>query len=115
MRLPILSAATLAVLLILGAGIARATEARGRYEGVLGGARYLINVPPDWNGGLVMFAHGYEGEGSGIGTVRSSPLDAHLTKRGYAWAASGYRAWGYRPDWFLLDLLALPAHFIHRF
>jgi hypothetical protein len=82
---------------------------------VLGFAHYLINVPPDWNGGLVLFAHGYEGEGSGTGTVRSSPLDAHLTRRGYAWAASGYRAWGYRPDWFLLDLLALRANFINRF
>jgi hypothetical protein len=47
--------------------------------------------------------------------VRGSPLDVHLTKRGYAWAASGYRAWGYRPDWFLLDLLALRAQFINRF
>src|SRR5882724_8137058 len=78
-------------------------------------ATYTINVPPDWNGGLVMFAHGYEGEGSGNGTVRNSPLDAHLAERRYAWAASGYRAWGYRPDWFLLDLLTLRAHFINRF
>src|SRR5215470_5478715 len=62
-----------------------------------------------------MFAHGYEGEGSGIGAARSEPLDAHLTRRGYAWAASGYRAWGYRPDWFLLDLLELRAYFIKRF
>jgi hypothetical protein len=46
----------------------------GHYEGVLGGARYLINVPPDWNGGLIMFAHGYEGEGSGKGAVHSEPL-----------------------------------------
>jgi hypothetical protein len=75
----------------------------------------LINVPPDWNGGLIMFAHGYEGEGSGRGAVHSEPLADHLTERGYAWAASGYRAWGYRPDWFLLDLLALRAHFINRF
>ena len=94
---------------------ANAAEAPGRYEGVLEGAAYLIDVPPDWNGGLVMYAHGYEGEGAGRDTARSEPLDQHLTKRGYAWAASGYRAWGYRPDWFLLDLLALKAHFINRF
>jgi pimeloyl-ACP methyl ester carboxylesterase len=86
-----------------------------RYQGTLGESAYLIHVPPDWNGGLVIFAHGYEGEGSGKGTVRSEPLDDYLTKRGYAWAASGYRAWGYRPDWFLLDLLTLHAHFINRF
>ena len=34
----------------------------------------MINVPADWNGRLVMFAHGYEGEGSGRGAVRSEPL-----------------------------------------
>src|SRR6516165_11243293 len=41
--------------------------------------------------------------------------DAYLTRRGYAWAASGYRASGYRPDWFMLDLLELRVHFINRF
>ena len=112
---PLLRIAAITLVLIFAAGRAPAAEAPGRYEGVLGGARYLINVPPEWNGGLVMFGHGYEGEGAGTGTVRSPPLDAHLTKRGYAWAASGYRAWGYRPDWFLLDLLALKAHFVNRF
>ncbi|HKM74511.1 MAG TPA: DUF6351 family protein [Stellaceae bacterium] len=104
-----------ALILALGLGIAHAAEAPARYQGVLGFAPYPINVPRDWNGGLVMFAHGYEGEGSGAGTVRSSPLDGYLTQHGYAWAASGYRAWGYRPDWFLLDLLTLRAHFINRF
>jgi pimeloyl-ACP methyl ester carboxylesterase len=104
-----------ALILALGFVIAHAAEAPARYQGVLGFAPYLINVPPDWNGGLVMFAHGYEGEGSGAGSLRSSPLEAHLTQHGYAWAASGYRAWGYRPDWFLLDLLTLRAHFINRF
>jgi hypothetical protein len=106
----------LAVLaLILGPRLAGAADPPGRYQGVFGSANYLISVPPDWNGGLVMFAHGYEGEGSGIGAARSGPLDAHLTRRGYAWAASGYRAWGYRPDWLLLDLLELRAYFINRF
>ena len=96
-------------------GAAGAAEPPGRYEGVHGGARYIIDVPPQWNGGLVMFAHGYEGEGEGVGTARDSPMAQHLVRRGYASAASGYRAWGYRPDWFLLDLLALKAHFINRF
>ena len=104
-----------ACLAIFVGGGASAAEASGRYEGALGGAAYLINVPPDWNGGLVLFAHGYQGEGSGRGMVHDEPLAAHLTERGYAWAASGYRAWGYRPDWFLFDLLTLRAHFINRF
>jgi pimeloyl-ACP methyl ester carboxylesterase len=110
-----LSFAIAGLVLLSSAKPGSAASAPGRYDGVLGSANYMINVPPDWNGGLVMFAHGYEGEGSGRGTVRSSPLDAHLKERGYAWAASGYRAWGYRPDWFLFDVLTLRAHFINRF
>jgi hypothetical protein len=103
------------VVLLLAATTVEAADPPGHYQGVLGGAPYVINVPPEWNGGLAIFAHGYQGEGSGAGTVRNEPLDTHLAKRGYAWAASGYRAWGYRPDWFLLDLLALRTHFINRF
>jgi len=103
------------VILALGTTIAHATEAPGRYQGALEGADYVINVPPEWNGGLVMFAHGYEGEGPYSGMVQGEPLDTHLTERGYAWAASGYRSKGYRPDWFLLDMVALRAHFIERF
>ena len=100
---------------LLATTAARAGEPPGHYPGTLGSAPYLIDVPPDWNGGLVVFAHGYQGEGSGPGTVLREPMAAELARRGYAWAASGYRAWGYRPDWFLLDLLALRAHFINRF
>ena len=44
---------------LLGAELAGAASGPGRYDGVLGSANYTINVPPDWNGGLVMFAHGY--------------------------------------------------------
>ena len=108
-------AAFMALALALTLPPADAADPPGRYQGALGGTPYLISVPPDWNGGLVIFAHGYQGEGSGTGIVRNSPLDQHLTRRGYAWAASAYRAWGYRPDWFLLDLLTLRAHFINRF
>jgi hypothetical protein len=75
--------------LLLLAQAAFAADPPGRYQDVLGESAYLISVPPDWNGGLVIFAHGYEGEGSGKGGVHQDPLDDHLTARGYAWAASG--------------------------
>jgi hypothetical protein len=61
------------------------------------------------DGGLDMFAHGYEGEGPGIGTVRASSLDFYLRKHGYAWVASGYRSRGYRPEWFLAEFCASRA------
>jgi pimeloyl-ACP methyl ester carboxylesterase len=105
----------LVTLIMLGSTIARSAEPPGEYQGVLDDAQYLIAVPPEWNGGLVMFAHGYQAEGSGSGLASREPLDHYLTNHGYAWASSGYRSKGYRPDLFLLDLLALRAQFIERF
>jgi hypothetical protein len=65
---------------------------RGTYEG----GRYLIEVPAGWNGGLVLFAHGYDG-----GTF-DSPLTSHLLDRGYALAASSFRTEAYRVDLFVV-------------
>jgi len=108
----------LAALLILGAVVAyppdgtRAEVTIG--QGVLEGADFIIGMPARarWNGDLVMFAHGYDGEGPGRGTVRLPPLSGQLTKRGYAWAASGYRSKGDHPDRFMADTLALREYFI---
>lgn len=65
-------------------------------QGELGGAGYIIEVPPAWNGELVMWAHGCRGEGSVL-TVDppSFGMRRHLLERGYAWAASSYDANGY--------------------
>lgn len=37
---------------------------------------YRIEVPSAWDGELAVLAHGYEGEGSGPGSVRTSALNA---------------------------------------
>src|SRR5262249_13587371 len=87
-----------------------ATQAAGApsvREGEHEGASYVISVPEKWNGGLVMFAHAYQGAGPGRGSVPASTLASHLGANGYAWAASGFRSRGYRPDWFVEDTLAL--------
>jgi hypothetical protein len=110
-----------AALLILGAVVTypqdgtRAEASIGR--GVHEGADFIIGMPARarWNGDLVMFAHGYDGEGPGRGAVRLPPLSGQLTKRGYAWAASGYRSKGYHPDRFMADTLALRDLFIKQF
>jgi hypothetical protein len=99
--------ALLALALVAPALSPRAADAPTLREGVHEGADFLIGVPAKWNGGLVMFAHGYEGESPGRGSVRTEPASGYLTTRGYAWAASGYRSMGYRPDWFMADMLAL--------
>lgn len=60
-----------------------------RYAGVLGGAAYRIEVPANWNGKLVMYAHGYAGTGEALG-VSNPSIRRHLIQQGYAWAASSY-------------------------
>lgn len=60
------------------------------YWGVHAGAGYRIEVPDEWNGELVMWAHGYVGAGSVL-AVQNHPIRDHLIAQGYAWAASSYR------------------------
>jgi acetyl esterase/lipase len=52
-------------------------------------AAYRVEVPANWNGELVMYTHGYAGEGSTLGATDTS-IRRHLIQAGYAWAASGY-------------------------
>ena len=63
--------------------------ATSRWSGVLGGAAYRVEVPANWNGKLVMYAHGYAGEGSAL-TISNPSIRRHLIEQGYAWAASSY-------------------------
>lgn len=60
-----------------------------RWAGVLGGASYRVEVPPNWNGKLVMYAHGYAGTGAALG-VQNPSIRRYLIQNGYAWAASSY-------------------------
>ena len=107
-----------AALLALLAAVLPSTagaDASALRQGVLEGAEFQISMPDKWNGALVIYAHGYQGEGPAAGSVEQEPIEQHLTAGGYAWAASGYRAMGYRPDWFLADTLALRRRFIAEF
>jgi pimeloyl-ACP methyl ester carboxylesterase len=80
-------------------------------SGVLGGADYRIAVPENWQGGLVVYAHGIQ-YGPGAGAVTSPPLANHIIDRGHAWIASGYRARDYQPHLFIEDLIALRELFV---
>jgi len=80
-------------------------------SGVLGGANYLIEVPANWQGGLVVFAHGIQ-RGPGPGTVGPPPIGSHILSAGHAWIASGYRAREYQPHLFIEDLIALRELFL---
>lgn len=81
-------------------------------QGVHRGAGYIIETPPSWNGDLVMWAHGYRGEGTVL-TVDppSYGLRQHLLDRGYAWAASSYDANGYDVESGVRSTRALVSRF----
>jgi hypothetical protein len=65
-------------------------------QGVHEHAAYDIEVPPAWNGELVMWAHGFRGNGTVL-TVDPPAfgLRQKLLDEGYAWAASSYYDNGY--------------------
>jgi pimeloyl-ACP methyl ester carboxylesterase len=60
------------------------------------GAAYRIEVPPGWNGTLVMFAHGFRGTGNVV-WVDDPQLRQYFVDHGFAWAASSYALNGYDP------------------
>ncbi|WP_332877936.1 alpha/beta hydrolase family protein [Massilia sp. S19_KUP03_FR1] len=60
-----------------------------RWAGILKGAAYQVEVPKNWNGMLVMYAHGYAGTGEAL-TVAPPAIRRYLLSQGYAWAASSY-------------------------
>ncbi|WP_353175576.1 alpha/beta hydrolase [Salinisphaera sp. T5B8] len=68
-----------------------ATVDTDRWSGVMpNGAAYRVEVPQDnWNGMLIMYAHGYRGEGNEL-TVSNPALRNYYVNNGYAWAASSY-------------------------
>src|SRR5262245_45696004 len=65
-------------------------------QGVHEHAAYDIEVPPTWNGELVMWAHGFRGQGTVL-TVDPPGFGMRLKllNQGYAWAASSYYDNGY--------------------
>lgn len=65
----------------------------GTYDGIQGPAAYTAEFPQDWNGGVIMYAHGFRGEGSVVTTeVPNLAFRSTALALGYAWAASSYSA-----------------------
>lgn len=80
-------------------------------RGDLNGAPYLMEVPANWQGGLVVFAHGIQ-RGIGPGHAVSPPIASHILGEGHALIASGYREREYRPDVGVEDSIALRELFL---
>ncbi|WP_223592616.1 hypothetical protein [Neobacillus bataviensis] len=79
-------------------------------KGIHNGAGYWIEVPKNWNGKLVLYAHGYRGTGQEL-TVTEPSIRKELLERGYAWAASSYSTNGYDVESGVKDTHALNGLF----
>ncbi|WP_254389419.1 hypothetical protein [Streptomyces sp. AC550_RSS872] len=82
------------------------------------GAYYAIAVPADWNGSLVVHAHGGPDLGSESDPARS--LDdlgrwSVMVKEGYAWAGSSYRRGGYGTRMAAADTESVRRLFVAEF
>ena len=87
----------------------------GRYDGGL----YRVEIPNNWNGGLLLWAHGTQGNTGPNGSILRVPVAPgasaggslkwrqHLIDSGFAWAASSFRCNGVVSGVGLLDTLAL--------
>ncbi|HEX6912382.1 MAG TPA: hypothetical protein VF142_18400 [Longimicrobium sp.] len=84
--------------------------------GTLGGAPYRIDIPAGWNGGLVMYAHGYEIVGTPFEpqAPRHAAFREAFTSRGFAFAQSWYRRQGWSVREGMDDTEALRRHFAAR-
>lgn len=90
-------------------------------SGSINGANYRIIVPADWNGALVLLAHGYRDRADHAGeTDDHSAMDADFTGiamglagQGYAVAASAYKTNGWAVSDELEDTVALTNYFKH--
>jgi hypothetical protein len=83
------------------------------YTGIEDGQAYRIEVPSNWNGDLVVYAHGFRGTGSTL-WVDSPALRPHLIAQGYAWAASSYQTNFYDPEQGVEDSHDMIARFAEK-
>jgi pimeloyl-ACP methyl ester carboxylesterase len=97
MRGPIMRTQFLAVLLLLfvmGAWASGVKTYKGKFPD---GATYLIQVPSNWNGTLVLYSHGYVVPGSSnpAEDVGDPITGTYLLTNGYALAGSSYATTGW--------------------
>jgi pimeloyl-ACP methyl ester carboxylesterase len=88
--------------------LARAAGAQ-TLTGVIDGAAYLIQVPENWNGALVLYSHGYvaPGQANPAQDVGDAITGQWLLSNGYALAGSSYSQTGWALQQAFHDQIAL--------
>lgn len=107
--LRVLAAAALAATSFAGGGSAIAASGPVDLTGSINGAAYHIEIPPNWNGDLLLYSHGYVVPGSANPAEDAGdPMTgAYMKSQGYALAGSSYRTTGWAVHEALQDQIAL--------
>ena len=116
---PICAALLVAVLVPASASADRAQPGPVDLRGELEGAPYRIVVPANWDGKLLVYAHGYRDRADNPGEVDDrrpfiAPCETcvePLLREGWALAGSAYRSNGWAVEEALDDIVALTSHF----
>ena len=102
-------------LFILGSSALAQPQASGitTYTGTFAdGATYLIEVPPNWNGTLLLYSHGYNaGPGNPAYDASDPYSEAYLLLAGYALGGSSYATTGWAIKEALPDQIAVVDKF----
>src|SRR3984893_15074866 len=83
--------------------------------GDINGAKFRIDVAENWNGGLVIYCHGYSPTPGSYKEGKLPPGLAVFTDQGYALAESGYAAGGWAIQEALLDTETLRRYFTGKY
>lgn len=83
--------------------------------GDLNGAKFRIDVPEKWNGGLVLYCHGYSPFPGSFANPKPNPVFDVFLKEGYALAQSGYAAGGWAIEEAVEDTEALRRYFSRKY
>jgi len=82
--------------------------------GDINGAKFRIDMPDNWNGGLVMYCHGYNPK-PGVFDEKPNPLLKVFLDQGYAVAQSGYAAGGWAIQEAAVDTESLRRYFVKKY
>jgi pimeloyl-ACP methyl ester carboxylesterase len=83
--------------------------------GDINGAKFRIDIPDNWNGGLVMYCHGYNPKPVAYDNPKMAPALAVFLDQGYALAQSGYGAGGWAIQEAVTDTESLRRYFVHKY
>ena len=83
--------------------------------GQLNQAKFRIDIPDNWNHGLVMHCHGYNPESGAFKDKELAPSLAVFVKAGYAVAQSGYSAGGWAVEQAVVDTEVLRQYFAEKY